>query len=154
MQGCTSPCPNEFSSILCCCGKCHLKMCLYECKAVQILSLRSCQPLHRLSLKPNLCWSCFILCVLITSHWKTEYCFLRARLACKCIGCGFVGSNNNHCQWILECYLWLVNLTESTLSCLNTQWGFNDTTPVEGRWWICLWRNIDRRALYVSKLTP
>jgi hypothetical protein len=114
MQGCTSPCPNEFSCILCCHQKCHLKMCLNECKAVQILSLGSFQPLHRLSLKPNLCWTCFILCVWITSHWKTEYCFLRARLAYKYIGCGFVGSNNHHCQWILECYLWLVNMTEST----------------------------------------
>jgi hypothetical protein len=58
---------------------------------------------HRLSLKPNLCWCCFVLCVLIASHWKTEYCFLRTKLACKCIGCGFVGGNYNHCQWILEC---------------------------------------------------
>jgi hypothetical protein len=56
---------------------------------------------------------------------------LRARFACKCIGCGFVGGDNNHCQWILKCYLWLVNLSEIALSCLDTQWGFNDITPVE-----------------------
>jgi hypothetical protein len=81
-----------------------------------------------------MCWCCFVLCVLITSNWKTEYCFLGTRLACECIGCGFIGSDdNNHCQWILECYPWLVNLSEIALSCLDTQWGFTYSTPVEGR---------------------
>ena len=46
------------------------------------------------------------------------------------------------------------SLSEIALSRLDTQWGFNDTTPVEGRWWICLCRNTDRRALYVLKSAP
>jgi hypothetical protein len=82
---------------------------------------------------PNLCWCCFVLCALITSNWKMEYCFLGTRLACECIGCGFVGGDDNHCQWTLECYPWLVNLSEMALSRLDTQWGFRDNTPVEGR---------------------
>jgi hypothetical protein len=128
---------------------------------------RSHQLLHRLSLKPNLCWCCFVLCVLNlcwccfvlcvlnASNWKTECCLLGTRLACEFIGCGFVGSNDNHCQWILECYpLLLATLTEIALSHLDTQWGFRDNTPVEGRWGIHLCRNTDRRALYVSKSAP
>jgi hypothetical protein len=71
------------------------------------------------------------VCWLLLIGKQSTGCLLGARLACKCIGCGFVGSNNNHCQWILECYPWLVNLTEIALSHLDTQWGFRENTPVE-----------------------
>jgi hypothetical protein len=71
-----------------------------------------------------------LLCIVCVDCLKLEnrVLFLGTRLACKCIGCGFIAGNNNHCQWILQCYL-----SEIALSHLDTQWGFTDSTPVEGR---------------------